>query len=354
MAAAKLRYLLENNPRETFFKFHLQHFNSDDLSEALRTNEHVKIIELEFLGLTNNSNWDSLLRVIATREILENVTLRGGLNIRGLPRFYNFDLVPPFLLAIQQNPRIQSVAFSSLHLSGNVIASFLDTATFVTTLELGEGDMLAPGGVLAVAAALQRNTNILRLKLSNLRLKLRCLAEMYMIPIVRSLASNTTLTTLQLDFAHFSLDESLAVGNLLESTTTIERLELHLGGILLCDGGIEANQFRPIAQGMILSSSVTHVRFVYCRFDSPGVVRMLNGVLESKSNLQSLAMEHCSVHEDGQEEFRAAISSVLQRHSLLRSLELISHGRALSLYGFGTPQDFARLCTAVEFLCRSH
>jgi hypothetical protein len=180
---------------------------------------------------------------------------------------------------------------------------------------------------------------------------------MHMIPIVSSLASNTSVKELHLSFRSLSLDTSLALGNLLESTTTIERFELELGDddvevnppamqrleLALGGAGNEVDTFRPISQGLIQSTSVTDLRFVTCYF-SHQVVHVVNSILASKSNLQSLTLEHCFVHEDGRQELRAAILNLLQPHSLLCSLE-INH---LSHYGFGSSQDFGRLVTAVE------
>jgi hypothetical protein len=164
---------------------------------------------------------------------------------------------------------------------------------------------------------------------------------MYLIPLVSGLTSNTTVKTLHLSFRSISLDESLAVGSFLEATPTIELFKLRLPGY-----GIEANVFRPIAQGLIQSTSVTDVRFDDCSFDGQEQVLILNSILASKTNLQSLTLELCSVFEDGREEFRAAILSLLQPHFSLQSFELLSDN--LSTYGFDNSQDFGRLLTAVE------
>jgi hypothetical protein len=94
--------------------------------------------------------------------------------------------ITPYLLAIQQNPRIQTVLFQFLQLPGDSTASFLDAAASITTLKIWNFDMKAPGGVVAVAAALQRNKNIRRLELSGLD-------DEYLIPIVSHLSSNTCL-----------------------------------------------------------------------------------------------------------------------------------------------------------------
>jgi hypothetical protein len=58
-------------------------------------------------------------------------------------------------------------------------------------LELEECDIMAPGGVLAVAAALQRNSNIQRLKLDDRN-------KRNLIPILNSLAFTTQIMELSL------------------------------------------------------------------------------------------------------------------------------------------------------------
>jgi hypothetical protein len=330
-ATRKLALLLRNDPRVTCVRILLRYFDDDELSEALRMNEHVSHIQLNFYDLTSITNWDSLLRVLSTREILENVALQ----MRSIYRTEGeTELVTPFLLAIQQNPSMLNVEFNALLLSGDAMASFIDSAPSLTELSIRTCDMVAPGGVLAVAAALRRNTNIQRLKLV-------WLDEMYVIPIVRSLTSNTTVKTLYLDVESVSLDASLAVGSLLEATTTIQRLELRLHQC------IEMDTFHPIAQGLIQSASVTDITLKTCRFYDQEV-QIVNSIFESKSNLQSLSLKHCTVYQDdSREECRAAILSLLQPQSLLRSFELFNSAVSANSV-FDTSNDFARLMTAVE------
>jgi hypothetical protein len=325
-AARALELLRRNDSRETFVIVRLCTISDDELSVALQANGHVNEIRLIFDALPDNdSNWNSLLRVLATRTILEKVTLwdEDAVAQRNPP-----ELVAPFLLAIQQNPNIQTVAFRNLQLSGDSVTTFIDAAASVRSFELWDCDMEAPGSALAVAAALQRNTNIRRLILC-------FLDDMYLLSILNILAFTTTVKELRVGCYGPSLDESLAVKTLLESTRTIQRFELYH------DGDVHVDTFRPIAQGLIQSTSVTDVKFEGCRFNSHNKVHMLNNILASKSNLLSLALVNFSVHHPVQEEFRATIFSLLQPHSLLRSLELNARP-------FGTSQHFNRLLTAVE------
>jgi hypothetical protein len=334
-AAETLDFLRRNDPT-TFLQIRLREFLDDALSEALQANDHVNYLWLNLNGLANdNFNWDLLLRVLATREALRTVLLCDEYAVaqRNSP-----DRITQFVLALQQNPRIETMTFYNLQLSGASMAAYLDTAPSVTTLCIHGCGMEAPGGVLAVADALQRNTNIQRLQLE-------WLDEMYLVPILNSLAFNTSLKELEFCFYfHLSLGASLAVKNLLESTRTVEKFEL---GYQYADQCIVVDTFQPIAQGLIQSTSVTSVKFVRCKFDSQGKVLLLNYILESKYNLQSLALRNCTVCQDGRESFHAAIFSLLQPDSLVRSFEL-DHSDNLSTYGLETVQDCAQLFAAVE------
>jgi hypothetical protein len=204
----------------------------------------------------------------------------------------------------------------------------------VTTLELAFCGMEAPPtDPLAIATALQYKTSIQRMEL-------RQLDEIYTIPIVSSLAYNITVQELVLDCQN-SLDLSLAVRSLLESTAVIQKFELFLRG------GVEEDTFLPIAQGLINNTSVTDIKFDRCRFDGQEEALMLKSILESKSNLHSLNFHWCRVNEETLAEFRAAILSHLQPHSLLRSFELQGGGWDVSEV-FETSQDFNQLLAAIE------
>jgi hypothetical protein len=341
-AERQIETLRWNNPDRKSFTITVGRYFTDDyeLSEALRANDHVNEIWLDLAGLPYSTciNWNSLLCVLSTRVNFEKVFVYDH-NER-LSTKFTPELVTPFLLAIQQNPNIQIVDLWFVRLSGDSMASFIDTATSVTDLQIKKCSMEPTGGALAVAAALQRNTNIQRLKLSELD-------AADLIPIVSSLAANTGVKALGLAFFRHQipLNLSLAVKLLLESTTNIQRF--HFNGFGHYESNVDVDTFRPIAQGLIQSRTVTEVKLEGWNFNSQEVVRVLNSILESKSNLQSLDLDTCTVHEDGQEEFRATILRLLQPHSLLRSLDLRQRS-GLSRYGFGSVQDFNRLVTAVE------
>jgi hypothetical protein len=332
--AAKLLALLRrNDPSITSVTIWLELFpvlDDYELSEALESNDHINHIIVWFCWRVNsNTNCDSLLRVLATRENFERVELHD--DWRNPP-----ERVAPFLLSIQQNPRIQRVDLIDVRLSSDLFAAFLDTATSITALYLGDCVMEAPGDGLAVAAALQRNRNIRQLILSTLD-------DVYLIPILSNLGSNTSVEALHLWLFILSLDASRALGCLLESTKTIRKFEFKRYN--LYQYRVDLNTFQPVAEGLIRSASVTDVQFKGCKFIGQNKMLMMNSILESKSNLQSLTLDCCLVPSDERAEFSATIISLLQRHSLLRDLEL-SHDH-LSAYGFDLSQNFARLLTAV-------
>jgi hypothetical protein len=342
--ARSLAFLRRNDPRETMAVVRLNDLSDDILlSEAFNANEHVNKLVLCVDGRLTAPNWNSLLHVIASRENLEQVCL----DLLFLSRGTNPPVISltPFLLAIQQNPRVHDVQFYDLQLSGNAFASFLDTATSVRTLKLLNCGMEAPGGVHAIAAALQRNTNIERLQL-------QVQNEMDLNTILSSLAYNTSVRDVNFYFPLQSLAVSLVVGRFLKSSTTIQRFTSHM--LNFRDG---AESFRPIAHGLIQSKNVTDVKLSPCWFNSPEDVNLLNSILQSKSNLLSLTLNGCEVNLSLHQQFHAAIFSALQPHSLLRSFELCSDwglrssrselAGSMRALNFGA-MDFVAIFTAVE------
>ena len=153
-AAAQLELLRRNDPSETKVSIHLREHADEMLSvsAALQANNHISEVILGLHGI-GNTNWDFLLCILATRETLETVTL---FDVDDHSERNPPEQVTPFLLAMQQNPRIQTVLFRDLQVPGDSVASFLDAAASVTAIEFRECGMKAPGGALAVAAALQR------------------------------------------------------------------------------------------------------------------------------------------------------------------------------------------------------
>ena len=69
-----LEQLRLNDPGDADIVIWLRNSSDAKLSEALRANKHVKKITLAFHDV-GNTNWNSLLRVIATHAILDEVGL---------------------------------------------------------------------------------------------------------------------------------------------------------------------------------------------------------------------------------------------------------------------------------------
>jgi hypothetical protein len=270
-------------------------------------------------------NWDPLLQVLATRVRTEEVRLIGW----GRPK-----LVGQFLQSIQLNPAIHTVKLKCAEVSA--LAGFLDAATSVTTLEVNRCNMEASElhqGVIDLAASIQRSTRIRKLILISL-------GDVYLCPILKSLAYNSHLKelviSLRTDQSHKASD---ALNHLLESTTSsIESFEL--GWVL---AGRE-EFLRPIAQGLINSESVTDITFAGCILSLSGCSRLFKSILQSKPNIRSFCVHYCFV-ADGVLSLEDFIH-VLQPDSSLRSLEL--NCIDFNLYGFTSSVEFKALLEAVE------
>jgi hypothetical protein len=334
--------LRENSPNQRYSSFSLEDESLSDheLSQALQANQHVTHLIIYTNG-TRECSWVALLRVIATREILSTVGMSDYDDTNDEPQddlsdfedVYDdedpqgdyedvYDDEDPqvimmrnikFLQAIQMNAAIQTVNLMNIQVPGASIASFLDSATSVTTLLLENVNMEVNGqvrGAQELAAALQRNTNIRRLDLCKLN-------DVYMVPILSGLATNNHVNTLILDFGvdGLSLVASAGLESLMESNATIDKFTL-----ALCR--FQAQSFRPIAQGLINSESITHVRFVICSFEDEGSALLLKSVLHTKSKGRSLAICDCTVH--GGTLPSTFFDDVLRPDSPLRSLEFSS------------------------------
>ena len=281
------------------------------LAQALEQNPFVTEIVLHLFGEQRRADWNSLLRVIATRSNLETVKLHDAIsvNLRSAPAA----LVRSILQAIQQNTAIRRVGLTCLRLIPSDISTFLDNASSITNLRLWNCDM-EPGeggqGARDLAAALQRNTNVETLQLNRLD-------DIYAIAILEGLRSNTSVKTFTFCMGNFSDAASHALQHLLESTTTIQRFEFQTEPPF--------NEFlsRPIAQAITRSECVSELKFSWCQFGDQSSITQLQSILQNKRNLTTLCLHNCSfgggqVHGD-------IISILLRPHSLLRSFEFQSH-----------------------------
>ena len=130
-----------------------------DLAQNLERFPRITAISVDLEG-EQRSDWNSLLRVIATKDNLEKVTLMDAVNEE--ERIAPAALVQAVLQAIPRNTSIRCVDLIWLRLPTGV-SSFVDTASSITTLRLrsccaepAERELVATD----FAAALQRNTNI--------------------------------------------------------------------------------------------------------------------------------------------------------------------------------------------------
>ena len=182
--------LRQNDPERTEIWIRLRDETSDaDLAQALEQNPFVTEVELSLAG-EQPADWTYLLRVIATRSKLENVTLKDAHDPE--ERIAPAALVRAFLQAIQQNHNrvIRRVDLRFLRLPTD-ISTFLDNASSIASFGLYYCDMdpaEREQGASSLAAALQRSTNIERLSVQKLN-------DIYTIPILEGLRSNVSLQT---------------------------------------------------------------------------------------------------------------------------------------------------------------
>ena len=299
---------LRQNDPETSIIIYLRDERSDaDLAQALEQNPFVTEIEIDFhfRGREQRADWDSLLRVIATRANLEAVTLKDAHDPE--ERTAPTELVRAFLRAIQQNTAIRRVQLRWLRLPSN-FSTFVDNASSITSYSIFGCDMEAAGrqqGGSDLAAALQRNTNIETLELSYLE-------DICAIPILEGLRLHTAVKTLNFS-GDISDAASHALHQLLQSTTSIQKIGFH-------DIAFSSEiLFRPIAQAITSSECMSELKFSYCRFGDRNSFAHFRSILQNKQNLTFLCLSGCrlgegQVHED--------IISILSRpESVLRCFQ---------------------------------
>jgi hypothetical protein len=127
-----MQVLRENSPtrRNIFFALEGESLSDLELAQALQVNEHVRELRINTRGMWDCS-WDSLLRVIVTREILHQIGI-GDYDDDDDPHFV-MTRTHKFLQAIQMNSAIQTVILLKVRVSSTSIASFLDAASSITT-----------------------------------------------------------------------------------------------------------------------------------------------------------------------------------------------------------------------------
>jgi len=295
-----------NDPDNKAINIDLRLEPSDaDLAQALEQNPFITDIVLN-LGGVQQTDWNSLLRVIATRANLETVKLLDRWH-RNAPAA----LVPSILRAIQQNTTTRTVELDRLHLPAD-ISTFVDNSPSITSFSLSWCDM-EPGereqGARSLAS-LQSNTNIERLELNYLE-------DIYSIPILEGLQSNTSVKTFVCSpSVSFSDAAAHALQHLLESTTSIQRVEWK-------SASFHENQFRPIAQAMTSSECVSELKFSRVIFLDGGSIAQFQSILQNKRNLTSLCLGCCNFVQRQVSE--AILSLLTQPDSVLRCFEFHSY-----------------------------
>jgi hypothetical protein len=311
----ELVLLRQNDPNATSVGIRLERFvlggAQRALAEALQSNDHVTKITLYLLGMgysANHHHWDTLLRVIAAKTNLDTVHLEDD-RYETTPR----ERVIPFLRAIQENKSVRAVKFHWLAIAGNSLAAFLDSAQTVTKLNISCCDIGAPGGVHAVAAALQRRTNIERLTLGRFD-------ETNLIPIVRSLAGNKNLHQLTFSFCDAwvrgQTQFHAAIFNLLQPHSSLRSL-------VLSDENLSQNGFRtaqdcaPLLTAVELSSLE--------RFSLGTIVerQICLALIASIPKLRIRTLEF-NLHRDLQD-LKEDIMGAVQKNASLRTVVAKSH-----------------------------
>jgi hypothetical protein len=304
-----LEQLRENSSTRRSIHLPLEDVSLSDheLSQALQVNKHVR--DLSISTMCTRRNWDSLLRVIATRQNLKVVAVADHDDDED-PQVQTTRSIK-FFQAIQVNSAIREVILYKVRVSGASIASFLDAATFLTKFDLLNVRMEAHEqvqGAQELAAALQRNTNIRWLSLKNVK-------DVYLLPILSGLAANTHIKKLGMgcigqEDQDISLAASTGLKSLLESTATI-------GELRLLGFRFKAETFGPLAQGLINSENITDVKLRHCTFDDAESA-LFKSVVRSKPN--ALSIRNCTVQ--GRTLPATLFTNILRPDSLLRSLEL--------------------------------
>ena len=337
--AEALEALRRNRPDETAIQIELSDEPSVELAPALEQNHFITDIAIIFSADVRDdetraaNNWTELLRVMATRNILRKVSVSAD-NAEDVDQS---DSAVLFLEAIQQNPAVQSVSLYSLGFSADSFATFLNTASSPTSLKImqctivqrsnrgesGEWNRL-------VGDAFRRNTSIQTLELAYLD-------DSFMLPILQSLrAVNGTLRTLIFKMYYgyvLNPEISSLMQNILESTTSIQRFELA--------GSYSGSTFGPLALGLIASTSVSDIKFGFCRFVDGGSIHLQN-IIRNKTNLTCLSVTYYSSFwsSGGMEALVQALSSP---NSPLRSFEF-----RFGILGSIPAGQFRNLLRAIE------
>ena len=187
-------------------------YSDQELAGVLlrNTDRSLFMLGLHLQG-AGDGPWESLLEAIQTHPTIKMVLLsdigigQTRTSAAGLNRF---------LLAIRQNQRVESVHLWTVHLTGEIISTFLDNATFLTDLHLEAVHWEQPElDIPQLTSALQRNSNIRRLGLNRVR-------GQELNQILNGLASNRHLQTIEFSSCDLMGSALNGLKNLLDSNVS--------------------------------------------------------------------------------------------------------------------------------------
>ena len=203
-----------------------------------------------------------------------------------------------------------------MRISGDDLLSFLDTASTLAKLSIFSCEVEPAGrGVGALAAALQRNTNIQTLALSNLD-------DAVFLPILHGLQqSNTTWTDLKV--SPVGTASCMAVRSFLGHNSSVR--------VLVLSGEFTVDGFQSITQGLLSSDCVTDIHFHQCHFTDEGSALLFHNILQTKQNLHSLDIWDVIFRNVGNIRLHEILVSMLSRPtSPLRKFRLGERGHNLA------------------------
>jgi len=189
--------------RRSSFEFDLggNRYSDEELAGVLLRNtdrsSYLLCLRLEGAG---DGPWESLLAAIQTHPAIKMVYLRDIIRIDGIIGQAETSAagVNRFLLAVQQNQGVISVHLSSVQMTGEIITTFLDNATFLRDLRFRSVHWeQAELDIPQLKSALQRNSNITSLSLKEMR-------GQELNEILKGLACNRHLQKLELSSCDFT------------------------------------------------------------------------------------------------------------------------------------------------------
>ena len=183
------------------------------MPKHFRDNTSVREICLNVSG--ENWSWDAILDEISKHETLKRISIVHGPFGTKSPA----EIIQRVIQAVQKNSWITDVVIGDITVSGRSVASVLDEARGLEFLALQECIVAdREAGAEAIAASLQRNTNLRILDLYGL-------STVIVQPILHTLSSACHLKELQVG-GYDDMPPPTLLGQVLEATTSIESFML--------------------------------------------------------------------------------------------------------------------------------